>query len=119
MLTYIEFFVSTFIVDPFYLMYAIQIEIANHLIHMQSFQFYIFMCGIEKRIEVISKGNFNNDNELMKALLEIFDVWKEFYDLFGVNLIICLIQIYVEITINTFWLGMSIIGVKNAVMIGE
>jgi hypothetical protein len=119
MLTYTEFIISSFIVDPFYLVYAAQIEIANHLIHMQCFRFYIYMCGIERRIEVISRCNFDNDGELMRALMEFYGVWREFYELYGINLMICMMQLYLVITINLFWLGMSMIGVRNAIMLGE
>jgi hypothetical protein len=105
--------------DPLYLVYLGQIEVPNHFIQMQGFQFIIFMYGIERRIEAVSRCNFSdNEREFRKAMWQICDIWKGFYECIGINLLIFVIQNNVSTIINLFWLGMAFMDVSYATFVG-
>lgn len=121
LLSYIGYFISVIYNDSdlYYLYYAVQIEIPNHLIHLQGFQFVIFFYAIERRIKLVSSCNFgDNEAEVRKALEKICHIWKAFYECIGMNLLICMIQIYISTVINLFWLGMSFMKVNYATPVG-
>lgn len=106
--SYIMIIAIMYIDIPLYTIYLVQIEVPNHLIHMQSFQIYIFMRGIERRLHLISMCQFDNIGvDVQICLHQIFTIWKSFYDCMSTTLLMCLLQLYSALLINLYWIGMS------------
>lgn len=117
---FISFCSSVAIMDPLYLFYTIQIHIPNHIACMQAFELFIFLRGIEARLELILSCNFNDRKVILKqSLYQIFVIWKEIYKSIGLAIFLNIMNVFAAFLMNSFWFFMMCIKSNNGSFLGE
>ena len=91
-----------------YSIYIAEIMVPNHLLHMQCFQIYIFTSAIERRLNLITFcSHRRNVADVRRSLQPIFAVWKNFYECVELSLLLCMMELFLSLLINLFWLGLT------------
>lgn len=100
--------------------YNIQIHIPNHVVFLQGFQLFIFLRGIEVRLERVRNCVAEDKKrDIAKSILVIFTIWKKFYKCMGVAFFVICLNMYAIILINLYWMGMMILNVGQSTLFGK
>lgn len=117
------FLVSSYRTSSEMFIFGIQISILNHAIHIGTFQNFIFVTGIHNRLKMIMNEFDNlcqrNDSRLeslMRSFVELYEVNRKLNKSFEISQTMNLMQLNGSLLINSYWLGMALLGVPYAII---
>lgn len=117
---FISFNYSFVAIDFNYIYYDIQIHIPNHVVFLQGFQLFIFLYGIDVRLDRV-RNCVAEDNKLalVKSIQDIFSIWRKLYSCMGATFFIIILNMYAIILINLYWMGMMILDIGQSTLFGK
>lgn len=112
--------------SPDYLDYGFTILTFNHFVQVGMFQVFIFTLGIQNRVELLFRGlkifkstkNAKSLVELQKCFIKLSDINRKQNQWIQLSLLISLLQTFLCITDNLFWLVVGLTRNDNRVLIG-
>lgn len=123
------FLSNYFILNPQSIAYAVPIVFLVHLVHISTVQIIIFTQGVQFRLEIISvscarinKNKFvelRNVMKIQRALIMLHHIKRSIDQCFGLPLVFSLLQLYTSILFNVYWMGLALLDVPGAYILGN
>lgn len=117
--------ISNYISSYIYLPYACQQVILAHLNHVEIFQIFVFINGVQRRLQIIAEiSNSRKFSAEMlkleqKAFVDLHEIHQLINDCYKLPLFLNMIQIHSSVLINLYWLGIALLGVPYAFILGK
>lgn len=123
------FLINACTADPELFIYASKIIVLNHVVHIEAFQIFVFVKGIQNRFQFISeefkrlsksvKPKSEGLQELQNLLLKLCDINQQFNKCFELPLFFNMMELYSSVLLNVYWLGKAYLGYSYAFVSGK
>lgn len=123
------FVINDVLVDFQLFAYAIKIVVMNHIIHIEMFQIFTFVKGIQHRLKIISKEFMRLDKsvrrqtesliELQNIFLKLFTTNQQLNSCFELPLIVNMMGLHSSILLNVYLMGKAYFEYPFAFVSGE
>lgn len=112
-----------------FFLYGVQISVLSHMVHMEMFQAFLFVWGIQIRLNIVSnelvrlQGNLKSEPqkimELKQIFIKLYELQFRFNDVFKFPLLLNLLELYSSLLIDLYWLAIGLFGVPYANAFGK